>query len=425
MRGRRLGEMMYVLQPILSHMIKFGSLKVVNADGKIYRFNGESSELAPSEVCVRFHDKQYARWLALSPSMALGKGYMEGRVSVENGTIYDFIQLLALNVEQDDYHWLHRLFDQIDALRKRFQQFNPARKSRHNVAHHYDLSGELYELFLDRDRQYSCAYFEQPENDLDTAQTDKKNHIAAKLLLQGDHRVLDIGSGWGGMGLYIARHFGAKVDGITLSEEQLKESNQLAKSENLDNKAKFYLRDYRNLEDTYDRIVSVGMFEHVGVNHFKTYFSKIHDCLAQDGVALLHTIGRIGHPTVTDPWIRKYIFPGGYIPSLSEIMPAIENTGMVVTDVEFLGLHYAETLKHWQQGFQANRDKVNEIYDETFCRMWEYYLACSEVSFRHLDSTVLQIQMVKDRRVVPMTRDYMAKNESAIREAIANDNRAA
>jgi cyclopropane-fatty-acyl-phospholipid synthase len=425
MRGRRLGEMMYVLQPILSHMIKFGSLKVVNADGKIYRFNGESSELAPSEVCVRFHDKQYARWLALSPSMALGKGYMEGRVSVENGTIYDFIQLLALNVEQDDYHWLHRLFDQIDALRKRFQQFNPARKSRHNVAHHYDLSGELYELFLDRDRQYSCAYFEQPENDLDTAQTDKKNHIAAKLLLQGDHRVLDIGSGWGGMGLYIARHFGAKVDGITLSEEQLKESNQLAKSENLDNKAKFYLRDYRNLEDTYDRIVSVGMFEHVGVNHFKTYFSKIHDCLAQDGVALLHTIGRIGHPTVTDPWIRKYIFPGGYIPSLSEIMPAIENTGMVVTDVEFLGLHYAETLKHWQQGFQANRDKVKEIYDETFCRMWEYYLACSEVSFRHLDSTVLQIQMVKDRRVVPMTRDYMAKNESAIREAIANDNRAA
>ncbi|MBT3916194.1 MAG: class I SAM-dependent methyltransferase [Rhodospirillaceae bacterium] len=416
---------MYVLQPILSHMIKFGSLKVVNADGKIYRFNGESSELAPSEVCVRFHDKQYARWLALSPSMALGKGYMEGRVSVENGTIYDFIQLLALNVEQDDYHWLHRLFDQIDALRKRFQQFNPARKSRHNVAHHYDLSGELYELFLDRDRQYSCAYFEQPENDLDTAQTDKKNHIAAKLLLQGDHRVLDIGSGWGGMGLYIARHFGAKVDGITLSEEQLKESNQLAKSENLDNKAKFYLRDYRNLEDTYDRIVSVGMFEHVGVNHFKTYFSKIHDCLAQDGVALLHTIGRIGHPTVTDPWIRKYIFPGGYIPSLSEIMPAIENTGMVVTDVEFLGLHYAETLKHWQQGFQANRDKVKEIYDETFCRMWEYYLACSEVSFRHLDSTVLQIQMVKDRRVVPMTRDYMAKNESAIREAIANDNRAA
>ncbi len=416
---------MYVLQPILSHMIKFGSLKVVNADGKIYRFDGESSDLAPREVCVRFHDKQYARWLALSPSMALGKGYMEGRVSVDNGTIYDFIQLLALNVEQDDYHWLHRWFDHLDALRKRFQQFNPARKSRDNVAHHYDLSGELYELFLDRDRQYSCAYFEKPENDIDTAQTDKKCHIAAKLLLERDHKVLDIGSGWGGMGLYIARHFGAKVDGITLSEEQLKESNQRAESENLDSKAKFHLLDYRNLADTYDRIVSVGMFEHVGVNHFKTYFSKINDCLAKDGVALLHTIGRIGHPTVTDPWIRKYIFPGGYIPSLSEIMPAIENTGMVVTDVEFLGLHYAETLKHWQQRFQANRDKVKEIYDETFCRMWEYYLACSEVSFRHLDSTVFQIQMVKDRRVVPMTRNYMAKEESALREATANDNRAA
>ncbi len=416
---------MYVLQLILSHLIQFGNLKIVNADGKIYHFKGDNSEFAPREVCVRFHDKQYARWLALSPSMALGKGYMDGRISVDNGSIYDFLQLLALNIKQNDYHWLHRFFDYLNALRKRFQQFNPERKSLDNVAHHYDLSGKLYELFLDRDHQYSCAYFEKPGNNLDTAQSDKKCHIAAKLLLERNHKVLDIGSGWGGMGLYIARHFGTQVDGITLSDEQFKVSNQRAKSENLDDKAKFQLRDYRNLEDTYDRIVSVGMFEHVGVNHFKTYFNKIHDCLAKEGVALLHTIGRIGPPSVTDPWIRKYIFPGGYIPSLSEILPVIENTGMVVSDIEFLGLHYAETLRNWQQRFQANRDKVKDIYDETFCRMWEYYLACSEVSFRHLDSTVFQIQIVKDRHVVPITRNYIAKEETVLREAMANDTRAA
>ncbi|MBT3991649.1 MAG: class I SAM-dependent methyltransferase [Rhodospirillaceae bacterium] len=416
---------MYLLQPILSHMIKIGSLKIVNADGKIYRFSGQKSDLVPNEVCVHFHDNGYANWLALSPSMALGKGYMEDQLSVEGGTIYDFLQILSVNVENDDYHWLHRFLESLDGLRKRFLQFNPASKSRKNVAHHYDLSGELYRLFLDKDRQYSCAYFAGPENDLDTAQTDKKSHIAAKLLLERDHKVLDIGSGWGGMGLYIARHFGAQVEGITLSEEQLKESNQRAKLENLNAKAQFHLKDYRTVTEKFDRIVSVGMFEHVGINHYAKYFGKIHDCLNPDGVALLHTIGRIGSPSVTDPWIRKYIFPGGYIPSLSEIMPAIEKSGLIASDVEFLGLHYAETLRHWQQCFQANRGKVRNIYDETFCRMWEYYLSCSEVSFRHLDSTVFQIQLVKDRRVVPMTRDYMANQETALREAIANDNRAA
>jgi len=416
---------MYVLQPILSRMIKIGSLKVVNAEGKIYRFIGEASDLVPGEVCVHFHDMRYATWLALSPSMALGKGYMEDRISVEGGSIYDFLQILSVNVELDDYHWLHRFFGSLDALSRRVQQFNPASKSRKNVAHHYDLSGELYKLFLDKDRQYSCAYFVNPDNDLDTAQTDKKAHIAAKLLLDRDHKVLDIGSGWGGMGLYIARHFDAHVDGVTLSEEQLRESNQRAKSENLADKAHFHLQDYRTIGDKFDRIVSVGMFEHVGVNHFKSYFNKIRDSLKDDGVALLHTIGRIGPPVATDPWIRKYIFPGGYIPALSEIMPAIEKTGLIVTDIEFLGLHYAETLRHWQQCFQNNRDQVRYIYDETFCRMWEYYLACSEVSFRHLDSTVFQIQLVKDRRIVPMTRDYMANEKSALREAKANDNRAA
>lgn len=416
---------MYLLQPILSHMIKTGRLKIINADGKVYTFSGQSSDRVPKEVCVHFHDIRYANWLALCPSMALGKGYMEGRISVEGGSIYDFLQILALNVEQDDYHWLHRFFASLDALKKRFHQFNPASKSRKNVAHHYDLSGELYKLFLDQDRQYSCAYYVEPGNDLETAQNDKKSHIAAKLLLEKHHEVLDIGSGWGGMGLYLARHFGAKVSGITLSEEQLKASNQRAKYEKLAGRAQFYLQDYRTLEKQYDRILSVGMFEHVGINHYDNFFEKISHCLAKDGVALIHTIGRIGPPSVTDPWIRKYIFPGGYIPSLSEIMPAIEKSGLIATDIEFLGLHYANTLRHWQQCFQGNRDKVKAIYDEHFCRMWEYYLACSEISFRHLDSTVFQIQLVKDRRVAPMSRDYMANEETALRRAIANHNKAA
>ena len=402
---------MYLLQSILSRMIKFGTLKIINANGRIYKFSGQSNNLIPKEVCVQFHDNLFASFLALSPSMALGKGYMDNRISVKDGTIYDFLQILAINVENDNYHWLHLFFRSLDKLRKRFQQFNIRQKSQKNVAHHYDLSGELYKLFLDEDRQYSCAYFTDRTNCLNTAQIHKKDHIAAKLLLNKNSKVLDIGSGWGGMGIYIARKFGANVRGITLSEEQLKESNLRAVAGNLDSLVEFDLLDYRMIDDQFDRIVSIGMFEHVGINHFNQFFKKIYDSLTSDGIALIHTIGRTGSPSVTDPWIRKYIFPGGYIPSLSEITPAIEKSGLIVTDIEFLGQHYAETLKHWQQCFHSNRAKVKQIYDENFCRMWEYYLACSEISFRHLDSTVFQIQLVKERYNIPMTRDYITNQD--------------
>ena len=405
---------MYLLQSILSQIIKIGVLKIINADGKVYKFSGKNSILIKKEVCVQFHDHKFAKFLALSPSMALGKGYMDKRLSVKDGTIYDFLHILAINVENGGYHWLHLLLSSLDTLRKRIHQLNICYTSRKNVAHHYDLSGELYKLFLDEDRQYSCAYFSDKTKSLNTAQIEKKEHIAAKLLLDKDHKVLDIGSGWGGMGIYIAQKFGAKVHGVTLSEEQFKESNLRAINNNVDNLVKFSLLDYRMIEDQFDRIISIGMFEHVGINHFNKYFKKIFNSLTLDGIALIHTIGRISSPSVTDPWIRKYIFPGGYIPSLSEITPAIEKSGLIVTDIEFLGQHYAETLKHWQKYFQLNRSKVAKLYDERFCRMWEYYLACSEISFRHLDSTVFQIQLVKKRYNVPMTRDYMLdqKNNS-------------
>ena len=411
---------MYLLLLILNRIIKLGRLRIINSNGKSYNVVGQPCEMLPKEICVEFHDGLFANYLAVSPTMALGTGYMNNRFSVKNATIYGFLEFLAINSENNDDHWLHKCLKSLALVSKRFQQFNIIKNSHKNVAHHYDLSGELYQLFLDPDRQYSCAYFEKNTNSLEKAQFDKKKHIAAKLLIESNHEVLDIGCGWGGMGLYIARQFGAKVKGITLSEEQLIEAKGRAKSEGLDKLVQFSLLDYRLINERYDRIVSVGMFEHVGVNHFKKFFEKISQSLKDDGIALIHTIGRLGPPSVTDPWIRKYIFPGGYIPSISEISPAIEISGLIITDVECLGLHYAETLKHWQTNFQAHRGKIIDIYDEAFCKMWEFYLAGSEISFRYMDSTVFQIQLVKNRYTVPMTRDYMNSSEVYVKNATKN-----
>ena len=313
----------------------------------------------------------------------------------------------------------------LSTLIRRFQQFNPAGCSQTNVAHHYDLESGLYELFLDPDKQYSCAYFGTPETELVQAQEDKKHHIAAKLLLDKDLRVLDIGSGWGGLGLYIARRFGTRVTGITLSKEQQNISNQRALAGNLAECVQFQLQDYRSLEGEFDRIVSVGMFEHVGNNHYRKFFGKLSTLLAEDGVGLLQTIGRSHGPAATDAWIRKYILPGGSIPALSEIAPAIEKAGLVVTDLEFLGPHYAETLCQWQNNFQENRSKVRDIYDERFCRMWEFYLAGSEIAFRYLGLTVFQIQLALRHGSVPTTRDYIVRAESKLKNTNFGDRRAA
>jgi cyclopropane-fatty-acyl-phospholipid synthase len=296
-------------------------------------------------------------------------------------------------------------------------QFNPRRRSRENVAHHYDLDGRLYSLFLDADRQYSCAYFETPDQSLDDAQLAKKRHLAAKLRLKPNQRVLDIGCGWGGLALYLAELTGVSVTGVTLSQEQFGVANSRAAEKNLAGKAQFRLQDYRDIGEKFDRIVSVGMFEHVGVGHYQTFFDKCAEMLKDDGVMVLHSIGRSEGPSVTNPWISKYIFPGGYIPAVSEVMEAIQRSGLLISDLEILRLHYAETLKAWRERFLAHRDEVERIYDQRFVRMWEFYLASSEMAFREQNMMVMQYQLTKRQGVVPMTRDYIGREENRLRGA--------
>jgi len=300
-------------------------------------------------------------------------------------------------------------------LYRRLTQLNWRRRARRNVAHHYDLDDRLYSLFLDADRQYSCAYFETPDQSLDDAQLAKRRHLAAKLLTQAGQRVLDIGCGWGGLALYLAENCGAQVTGITLSEHQLAAARVRAAEKGLAATADFRLQDYREVAGPFDRIVSVGMFEHVGVGFYEEFFRKCRAALADDGVMLLHAIGRSEGPSVTNPWIGKYIFPGGYIPALSEVLPAVERAGLMVTDIEILRLHYAETLKAWRQRFLAHRDEVERIYDRRFVRMWEFYLAASEMAFREQGLMVFQMQLTKRQGVVPMTRDYIERETARLR----------
>jgi cyclopropane-fatty-acyl-phospholipid synthase len=339
---------------------------------------------------------------------------MDGTFVVEQGSIADVLALLLEQSQTSDWAWgvpprlLRRLF-------RRLQQFNWRGRSRQNVAHHYDLDGRLYSLFLDADQQYSCAYFESPDVSLDDAQLAKKRHLAAKLCVKPGNSVLDIGCGWGGLALYLAEVAGAKVTGITLSQEQYKRAQIRAMENSRAKNATFRLVDYRDVDGRYDRIVSVGMFEHVGVGFYDAYFRKCAELLADDGVMLLHSIGRSGPPSVTNPWIAKYIFPGGYIPALSEIVPVVERHGLMVSDVEILQLHYAETLKAWRERFLAHRDEVEKLYDQRFVRMWEFYLACSEMAFRQGEMVVFQIQMAKRKGITPATRDYIAHEEARLR----------
>jgi cyclopropane-fatty-acyl-phospholipid synthase len=345
---------------------------------------------------------------------------MDGAFVVEEGTIAD-VMALVLGQRSDGApptwarpQWLLRY------INRRLQQFNRRTRARRNVAHHYDLDGRLYSLFLDADQQYSCAYFESPEQALDDAQLAKKRHLAAKLMVGRDCRVLDIGCGWGGLALYLAEICGGLVTGITLSREQLARAKQRAAEKGVADRAEFRLQDYRDLQtanqgESFDRIVSVGMFEHVGVGYYDAFFRKCAELLADDGVMMLHSIGRSEGPNVTNPWIAKYIFPGGYIPAMSEVLPAIERAGLLVTDIEVLRLHYAETLKAWRDRFLAHRDDVLKLYDERFLRMWDFYLAASEMAFREQALMVMQIQLAKRQDVVPMTRDYIAREEARLR----------
>ncbi|MBL25950.1 MAG: SAM-dependent methyltransferase [Rhodospirillaceae bacterium] len=388
---------------ILRRLVKSGTLTVIRDNGQSFRV-GDGT--AP-QVKIRVNRKVERSLLFRSPSLTIGEAYMDGDLIVEEGTIYDFLYLATANMSQGAEVWGARIRRSIGLLFRRAMQYNPATRSRRNVAHHYDLSDTLYDLFLDKDRQYSCAYFRSPEDDIDTAQEQKKQHIAAKLLIRPGDRILDIGSGWGGLALYLASMTEGDVTGCTLSTEQHQVSQRRAVENGVSERVRFELRDYRALDTEFDRIVSVGMFEHVGVGHYDQFFGKVRNLLKEDGVCLIHTIGRADGPGVTDPWVRKYIFPGGYVPALSEVMPAIERQGLFTTDIEILRLHYAETLKAWRARFMAAWDEVARLYDERFCRMWEFYLAGSEVAFRNMGLVVFQIQLAKQQDAVPLTRDYI------------------
>ncbi|HXX04144.1 MAG TPA: cyclopropane-fatty-acyl-phospholipid synthase family protein [Xanthobacteraceae bacterium] len=404
-----------LLELFLRRYIRRGCLKVTTARGNTYTFGDGSGP----PVAVRFTTASAQRAVLFDPELKLGEFYMDGTFVVERGSIAD---VLAILFRQDSstmpgWAWPTRL---ARYLFRRLQHFNPRTRARRNVAHHYDLDGRLYSLFLDGDQQYSCAYFESADQSLDDAQLAKKRHLAAKLRLAPGANVLDVGCGWGGLALYLAEICRAHVTGITLSDEQYRRAQNRAAERGQTRDTNFRLIDYRDVEGRFDRIVSVGMFEHVGVSFYDAFFDKCAHLLEEDGVMLLHTIGRKSTPGTTNPWLAKYIFPGGYIPALSEVLPAIERARLIVTDIEVLQLHYAETLKAWRERFLAHREEVVRLYDQSFVRMWEFYLASSEMSFRDGDMVVFQIQMTKQRGVTPPTRDYITREEARLRSLEAS-----
>jgi cyclopropane-fatty-acyl-phospholipid synthase len=398
-----------LLRRFLSNFIRRGSMTFTTASGERFACGDGTGE----PVSARFLTTDAERRVMMNPELALGEAYMDGEFIIEKGSIAD---ALAILMDQPEVlpRWA-KLMWWMRYFARRVGQFNPRARSKDNVAHHYDLDGRLYSLFLDADKQYSCAYFETSEQNLDDAQLAKKRHLAAKLLAGPGKRVLDIGCGWGGLGLYLAEIARSDVTGITLSNEQHGAANARAAEKNLTQSARFLLQDYRDVEGPFDRIVSVGMFEHVGVDFYATFFERCAELLTDDGVMLLHSIGRSEGPDSTNPWIAKYIFPGGYIPALSEALQAIERAGLLVCDIEILRVHYAETLKAWRERFLARRDEVIQLYDERFARMWEFYLAASEMSFRKQKLMNFQIQLTKRQGVVPMTRDYISDAEAKLR----------
>lgn len=395
-----------MLERKLSGLIRSGTLTIEGLARRPLRFG--TPDPAIPDVTVRVRDRRSALRIALRPDPNFGEAYMDGTLSIEQGTLWDLLDLCGRNFAPADWQrpprGLRRAARQLWRLTK---QVNARRQARRNVAHHYDLSDVLFRNFLDADRQYSCAYFARPDMTLEQAQAAKCRHVAAKLLLRPGQHVLDIGCGWGGLALHLARTAEVRVTGITLSEEQAAIAAERARAAGLADRVRIELRDYRDVAGRFDRIVSVGMFEHVGVPNFRAFFDRIAALLAPDGVALVHAIGHRDEPNATPLWTRKYIFPGGYIPSLSEVLPHPERAGLWVTDIEILRLHYAETLRHWRERFLRNRAAVRQAYDERFCRMWEFFLATAEMGFRYDTLMVFQLQLAKRVDAVPLTRSYM------------------
>jgi cyclopropane-fatty-acyl-phospholipid synthase len=406
--------MQALLHSILSRMIRRGRLLVRYPDGQERGYGGGATPGGP-EGAMALRTPRAVRRLVTNPALAAGELYMEGELEPLGGSIYDLLDVLVVNLWEGGGHPMEWAGAALRQVRRRIDQLNPAGRARRNVAHHYDLNGRLYALFLDRDRQYSCAYFARGGDEtLEEAQAAKKRHVAAKLRLDRPGlEVLDIGCGWGGMAITLARDWGARVTGITLSGEQLAEARRRAAEAGLSDRVRFELMDYRDWTRPVDRVVSVGMFEHVGIDHYRRFFRGVRDALKPDGVALVHAIGRSSGPGSTNPWLAKYIFPGGYSPALSEVIPQVEKAGLWVTDIEILRLHYALTLREWRRRFAANRDAIQSLHDERFCRMFEFYLAGCELAFRRTDHTNWQMQLAREKEALPLTRDYMLEAERA------------
>jgi cyclopropane-fatty-acyl-phospholipid synthase len=404
-----------MLDRMLSKLIRVGRLTVHGLGPEARVFGQPVTAVPAPDVVVRIADRLTALKIALRPDPYFGEAYMDGSLTIEKGTLWDLLDLCGRNFVATAWRQPPGRFIRVaQSLLRACQQVNSRRLARRNVAHHYDLSDVLFRHFLDMDRQYSCAYFRNPKASLEEAQIAKTTHIAAKLMLRPGMRVLDIGCGWGGLALTLAKLADVQVTGITLSEEQAEVARHRAEEAGLANRVTFELQDYRDVAGRFDRIVSVGMFEHVGVPNYPVFFKTLGRLLTDDGVALLHSIGRKDGPGVTGAWTQKYIFPGGYVPALSETLKAVELTGLWVTDIEVLRLHYAETLRHWRERFMQHASLISDIYDDRFCRMWEFYLASCEMGFRYDNLMVFQVQLAKRIDAVPLVRDYMFMAESTI-----------
>ena len=388
----------------LNELIKEDGFILLDANSNNYVIGNPKKQ---NPIKLKLLDKSLHYKLLFYPDLFLGEAYSNGSAVIENGTLTEFLDIALKNVGRNETNTLSEFLNKLRGTYRFLTNFNLIKKSKLNVAHHYDISEDLYGLFLDSKRQYSCAYFKNENDDLETAQTNKIKHIIKKLNLKPNQRVLDIGSGWGSLAIEIAKESQCEVVGITLSENQLEYSKKKAKELNLENQVEFRLMDYRQLDEKFDRVVSVGMFEHVGRKFYKNYFNQVSNLLNDDGIALIHTIGSANPPRDPQPWITKYIFPGGYTPSLSEVANPIEKSGLVISDIEVLRVHYAHTLRHWKERFLGEKDRVLQMFDEKFFRMWEFYLTSCEMSFKWGDQVVFQFQLTKKFTSVPTTRDYI------------------
>ena len=394
---------MYLVN-FLNGLVKEDGFELVDANSKSYLIGKPKKE---NPIRFKILDKKLHWKLLLNPDLYLGEAYTNGSIVIENGTLTEFLDIALKNVGRQSTNSITNVLEKFRRVYRYISNFNLVGKSKENVAHHYDISNKFYDLFLDEKRQYSCAYFKNEDDTLEVAQNNKIDHIIKKLNLKPNQKVLDIGCGWGTLALDIAKKTQCAVVGITLSKNQLEYAQQKAKEMNLENQVEFRLTDYRQLNEKFDRVVSVGMFEHVGKKFYNKYFNKVFDFLNEDGVALIHTIGSVNPPRGSQPWITKYIFPGGYTPSLSEVSLPIEKSGLIISDIEVLRMHYAHTLKNWKERFMSKKEDVLEMFDEKFFRMWEFYLVSCEMAFKWSDQVVFQFQLTKKFKATPITRDYI------------------